>query len=49
MLLGVPWTATRLRRAAEEAYRACARVEDDEHERFELVDRANEIRPMTWF
>jgi serine/threonine-protein kinase PknG len=47
-ILGVPVRERELRAAAEEAFRACARQAKSDGERFALVDRANEVRPVTW-
>ena len=37
-----------LRLAAEDAFRACAREAKTELERYAFVDRANQVRPVTW-
>jgi serine/threonine-protein kinase PknG len=47
-LLGVALEERPLRFAAEEAFRTCARQAKTEDERYALVDRANEVRPLTW-
>jgi serine/threonine-protein kinase PknG len=47
-VLGVPFDEGKLRLAAEEAYRGCARQAKTAPERFRLVDRANSVRPVTW-
>jgi serine/threonine-protein kinase PknG len=46
-ILGVPWDARALRRAAEQELRTCARFVDGER-KIELIDRANAVRPLTW-
>jgi serine/threonine-protein kinase PknG len=47
-LLGRPLTETSLRRGLEESLRALARLERDRQEQIALVDRANQVRPLTW-
>jgi serine/threonine-protein kinase PknG len=46
-LLGVALDEKALRFAAEEAFRTCARQAKTAEERYRLVDRANEVRPLT--
>jgi hypothetical protein len=48
-ILGVAMAEHDLRVAAEEAYRVAARQAKTDMERYELVDRANEVRPVTLF
>ena len=47
-ILGVPPREAELRAAAEGAFRVCARQAKTDAERYQLVDRANQVRPMTW-
>jgi serine/threonine-protein kinase PknG len=47
MVAGVPATEPALRAAAEQAYRELAALTPDRHERIELVDAANAVRPRT--
>ena len=47
-VLGVGLDEKALRTAAEEAFRVCARQAKTDDARYELVDRANQVRPMTW-
>jgi serine/threonine-protein kinase PknG len=47
-LLGVAPTEAELRVAAEGAFRVCARQAKTDDERYGLVDRANQVRPVTW-
>ena len=47
-LLGVPMRPGALRRRAELALRACARLAPDWAERVAFVDQANAVRPRTW-
>jgi serine/threonine-protein kinase PknG len=47
-ILGSPFRAKALRRAAEEELRACARMAGVEAERVRWVDEANRVRPVTW-
>jgi serine/threonine-protein kinase PknG len=47
-LLGVPIRPATLRRRAEAALRACARLAPDWAERVAFVDQANAVRPRTW-
>jgi serine/threonine-protein kinase PknG len=47
-ILGVGPREVDLRLAAEDAYRACGRQAKTDEERFALVDRANQVRPITW-
>ena len=47
-LLGVPMRAEALRRRAEAALRACARLAPDAAARIAFVDRANAVRPRSW-
>lgn len=47
-LLGVDLTEAALRTAAEASFRTSARQAKTEEQRWELVDRANEVRPLTW-
>jgi serine/threonine-protein kinase PknG len=47
-VLGVGPREVDLRLAAEAAYRACGRQAKTDAERWALVDRANQIRPLTW-
>ncbi len=47
-ILGVGLSEEALRLAAEEAYRVCARQAKTDAERYGLVDRANQVRPITW-
>ena len=47
-LLKVPFTLADLQRAAEHEYRTCARIAGTPGERHAFVDRANEVRPLTF-
>ena len=47
-LLGVPIRPATLRRRAEAALRACARLAPGWAERVAFVDQANAVRPRTW-
>jgi serine/threonine-protein kinase PknG len=47
-ILGVGLRENDLRLAAEAALRTCAREARTEGERYALVDRANQVRPVTW-
>ena len=47
-LLGVAPEEATLRVAAESAFRVCARQAKTDDERYALVDRANQVRPVTW-
>jgi serine/threonine-protein kinase PknG len=47
-ILGVELNERGLRMAAEEAFRVSARQAKTDEQRWELVDRANQVRPMTW-
>lgn len=47
-VFGVPFAERPLRRAAEAALRHLARLEADQSRRVELIDRANQVRPVTW-
>jgi len=47
-ILGVELDERELRVAAEEAFRVAARQAKTDEQRWELVDRANQVRPMTW-
>jgi serine/threonine-protein kinase PknG len=47
-LLGVPFDEKALRLAAETEYRTCARYAETADERVALVDRANDVRPVTF-
>ncbi|MFT3764605.1 MAG: tetratricopeptide repeat protein [Minicystis sp.] len=47
-ILGVDLDEVALRLAAEEAFRIAARQARTEEQRWALVDRANEVRPLTW-
>ena len=46
-LLGRPLNETSLRRGLEEALRSLARLEPDRQKQIALVDRANQVRPVT--
>lgn len=46
-LAGTPATDRSLRLALEEAWRSAARLETDRNRRWEMVDRANAVRPRT--
>jgi serine/threonine-protein kinase PknG len=46
-ILGVGLHERDLRIAAEDAFRACARQADNADLRYELVDQANQVRPLT--
>ena len=46
-LAGVALEEEPVRRGLEGAYRALARVAENESERLKLVDRANDVRPRT--
>jgi serine/threonine-protein kinase PknG len=46
-MLGVPLTGKALRRRAEDALRACARMSDSVAERIFYIDQANAVRPRT--
>jgi serine/threonine-protein kinase PknG len=48
-VLGVPLREDELRRGLESAYRALARKAGSEEERIALVDRANRVRPRSWW
>ena len=48
-LLGAPFQERPLRRALERLYRQMARLESDRSRQIALVDRANTVRPRTWF
>ena len=48
LILGCEPTERALRLGLERGYRALARLTSDRVRRIELVDMANEIRPMTW-
>jgi serine/threonine-protein kinase PknG len=43
-----PLSEKALRLAAEEAFRACAHQAKTDDERYGLVDKANQVRPVTW-
>ena len=45
---GVRMQQKELALAAEAAFRVCARQASTDVERYALVDRANEVRPVTW-
>jgi serine/threonine-protein kinase PknG len=47
-ILGVGLVETALRTAAEASFRTSARQAKTDEHRWELVDRANEVRPTTW-
>ncbi len=47
-ILGVPARPAALRRRAEAALRACARLAPDRAARIAFVDQANAVRPRTW-
>jgi len=47
-LLGVPMRPGALRRRAEAALRACARLAPDWAARIAFIDQANAVRPRTW-
>jgi serine/threonine-protein kinase PknG len=47
-ILGVKLREKDLRLAAEEAFRTCSRQATSDAERYDLVDRANQVRPVTW-
>jgi serine/threonine-protein kinase PknG len=47
-ILGVALHEKDLRTAAEGAFRTCARQAKTDDARFELIDRANQVRPLTW-
>ncbi|MGW5682486.1 tetratricopeptide repeat protein [Nonomuraea sp. NPDC003754] len=47
-LLGAPLTQSGVRRRLEGVYRELARAAPTRRERYELVDRANAVRPRTW-
>jgi serine/threonine-protein kinase PknG len=47
-ILGVDLSERDLRVAAEAAFRVSARQAKTDEQRWELVDRANQVRPMTW-
>jgi serine/threonine-protein kinase PknG len=47
-ILAVALVEEDLRLAAEEQFRMCARQARTDEERFRLVDRANQVRPLTW-
>ncbi len=47
-ILAVPLREPDLRFAAEETFRACARQATTDEARYALVDRANQVRPLTW-
>ncbi len=47
-ILGVPLREKDLRLAAEDAFRVCARQASTDEQRYTLVDRANQVRPLTW-
>jgi serine/threonine-protein kinase PknG len=47
LIAGVPAADTELRSAAEHAYRELAALTPEHHERIELVDAANAVRPRT--
>jgi serine/threonine-protein kinase PknG len=49
MLLGVPWHERELRLELERCLRGSARLSHDVADRIALVDRANAVRPETWF
>ena len=46
-VFGEPMTALGIRRSLEATYRELARVAATAEERFELVDKANRVRPRT--
>jgi serine/threonine-protein kinase PknG len=48
-LVGAPLTQKGLRRELEQTYRALVRYTDDTDARYALVDKANEVRPPTFF
>jgi hypothetical protein len=47
-ILGVALAEPELRTAAESSFRTSARQAKTDEQRWELVDRANEVRPVTW-
>jgi serine/threonine-protein kinase PknG len=47
-ILGQPFAARDLRRAAEHELRTCARIALTNDERIRFVDEANSVRPRTW-
>jgi serine/threonine-protein kinase PknG len=47
-ILGVALRERALRLAAEEAFRVSGRQAKTDDERYVLVDRANQVRPLTW-
>jgi len=47
-LLGQPLDETSLRRGLEESLRGLARLEADRQKQVALIDRANQVRPVTW-
>ena len=47
-LLGRPLDEGSLRRGLEESLRGLARLEADRQKQIALIDRANQIRPVTW-
>jgi serine/threonine-protein kinase PknG len=49
LVLGQPLREVPLRRALEQALRQMARLEPDRARQIELVDRANAVRPRSWF
>ena len=48
-VLGIPLREDELRRGLESTYRALARRAGSEGERIALVDRANRVRPRSWW
>jgi len=49
LLFGQPLQETPLRFSLENAYRQMARMESDRSRQIALVDKANAVRPWTWF
>jgi serine/threonine-protein kinase PknG len=47
-ILGVAMREHDLRLAAEEAFRVAGRQAKTDAQRYALVDRANQVRPVTW-
>ena len=47
-ILAVALRERDLQLAAESAFRACARQAGTDDQRYKLVDRANQVRPLTW-
>jgi serine/threonine-protein kinase PknG len=47
-MFGEPLREVAVRRALERALRQLAKLEGDRDRQIALVDRANEVRPLTW-